>query len=254
MAAPQRNKTGFLAIVGLLLAAGVAAFFLGKRDDAAPKAVPSAAAKGSEPLPFTKREVPRAPAAASTVAVRDACARGDKDACAEVDAIRRRVVEKAAAAASVEQPPPAFVERLADRCKKGELDACYAQGRLLARATDRAERAKAIPVYQAACKAGHLPSCGEHAIEVMVSGDAKAAREELDAVCKKGDGNSCAYLARMDNRGDVAKALPQYEKACEMGGGFGCRMVALHFAEKDPIKSADFFDQACRAGDDVSCK
>lgn len=151
--------------------------------------------------------------------LRQACARGEGEACADLGALRACEL----GGARGDGVTLATLERA---CALGSPAGCWSfAGALVAGDLGTRDVARGLRVYHRACAGGYARACGSLGallIAVRSPGAARRATAYLDEACAGGDLDGCVDLAKTG----APKAAEQLRRGCDDGNGRACRMLA----------------------------
>jgi TPR repeat protein len=155
-------------------------------------------------------------------------------------------------------------------CKKGDQAGCSAQceageARSCARlaAIHKSVPAKASPLYEKACNAGHAGACSNLGLlysKAKRDGEAAAA---FAKACELGGAVGCFNLGTMHMLGrgvakDAAKGVALFRQACDGGNAFGCVNLGIAYDDgvgvgEDPTRALGLFRRACEGDEPKAC-
>jgi len=120
---------------------------------------------------------------------------------------------------------------------------------------------RALELYEKGCTLGDGPSCQKRGDQARQAGEQPTARMWFTRGCDKDDGNACAYLALMLDKGyggdkDVAQAKVKYDKAHKLmeaqcpGNGLACFLRGYFFEnglgiKADEAKALEAYRKGC---------
>jgi len=170
------------------------------------------------------------------------------------------------AAASLEDVVALF-ERA---CDLGDPEGCAYAGRLLLEGRGVArDVGRGTDLLERACDDGALRACDailrrRYAERSAKIGPWTQTRQQMQATCLRGEGNSCFYVGLYFERGtngfphDPRRGAAWYQRGCDLGERVSCNNLANdHYygdgVAQDFAAAARLYERACREGEPVGC-
>jgi hypothetical protein len=153
-------------------------------------------------------------------------------------------------------------------CFQGSADACYIYGAAVEGYADAPVRLpqdlpRGRKALEHGCNLGGLEACRVLASYRLDDGEAKAACDQWESLCDRGDRRSCSFFATCllytkGYRRDPQRALRLLEDGCAHDERVSCSALgqALRVGEviaKDERRAYSLFDRACRLDDQLAC-